>query len=1204
MPSVVPSQQSRQDSQENDDSDAGTHNTPSEPSTSLGRNSKLTIASKRSLPDEDRNGTAEEPITTQNVSKRRKLTPNDSDSDSDAERSNPDTSGENGSVREESGEDDETALSNKEVLIPVAEDYDSDDSETGMADSPDKMRKTVEEIPHARGAIVRVYLENFVTYNKVTFEPGPSLNMVIGPNGTGKSTLVCAICLGLGFSPEHLGRAKDIAEFVKNGNEEAIIEIELKGSPTDEINPTVRRKIKRDGSTQYWIDGKENPHKAIKKLMSHLNIQIDNLCQFLPQDRVVEFANLKPVPLLRETQRAAAPPEVLEDHDMLKQLHALEVGLEVELEHNRQSLGTMEGRQKNLERDVARLRERQALKEHIELLRNSIPFIEFHDIRQNRADVKRQLEACQDQLNEISTEQEPQTRQIEQAEDQLTELKMWLEDEKKNLTSSENELKRERGVVNDLKEEEAKAESDLDSLINSEKRRKADIEKSREQISRYKRTLEDDPGESDSSDLNNRINIVAKEIRAGQIELNTSTDVIDALKAKCDEKKTEVSDIEKWISRMNNISAQKIAALQKASRDSFIVFEWLQKNKDQFNGPVYGPPIVECTVNDPRYQAEIEALLGRGEKLAFTCTSKRDFDILMNTVYGDGRNQRGLGLSEVYLKYIEKGLNEFPRIATRDELSSWGFDGLALDFISGPSEVLSMLCSSIGLNRVGITKSKLSPSQLQSVKMGQKMTRWVADGTSTSIRRRPDYPGTETEINSYIVPPRFFKTVEVDRSRIEEKRQQQNDLNVEIDCLEREMATKGADLQELKQRVSSLVGEKNELQKQKDDMQEARKKYPRIKTLLGNEQDKLAGLEAEGKGFKSKVKRLEALALQTNMSRVIAAAKFSGHVRKYVVQYKAMATAELHAIELSSNLQHYNSWNQSFKDRVESKKKELEELQTHKNEIDHRAKTLREHCRNLLDTFSEEQRNEISNIQSKKTVDELNAEIQQEEVRLEGIYEGNPNAIRQYEARQREIDELRGTIDTKLAELEKLQAKVKRVRSRWEPRIDQLIGNISEAFSKSFEFIGCAGSVRIRKEGKDGRDFENWAIEILVKFREAETMQVLTAQRQSGGERAVSTVFYLMALQSLARAPFRVVDEINQGMDPRNERLVHKRMVKIACKKHTSQYFLITPKLLVGLDYHERMKVLCINSGDWVTEDHVQDPNRYIAAARRQAAGA
>jgi chromosome segregation ATPase len=44
-----------------------------------------------------------------------------------------------------------------------------------------------------------------------------------------------------------------------------------------------------------------------------------------------------------------------------------------------------------------------------------------------------------------------------------------------------------------------------------------------------------------------------------------------------------------------------------------------------------------------------------------------------------------------------------------------------------------------------------------------------------------------------------------------------------------------------------------------------------------------------------------------------------------------------------------------------------------------------------------------------------------------------------------------------------------------------------------------------------------------------------------------------MALQSMAKSPFRVVDEINQGMDPRNERVVHHRMVNIACQEHTSQ---------------------------------------------------
>ena len=66
----------------------------------------------------------------------------------------------------------------------------------------DVLRASESTRKHTPGSIVRVKLTNFVTYTAVEFFPGPSLNMVIGPNGTGKSTLVCAICLGLGWGPQ------------------------------------------------------------------------------------------------------------------------------------------------------------------------------------------------------------------------------------------------------------------------------------------------------------------------------------------------------------------------------------------------------------------------------------------------------------------------------------------------------------------------------------------------------------------------------------------------------------------------------------------------------------------------------------------------------------------------------------------------------------------------------------------------------------------------------------------------------------------------------------------------------------------------------------------------------------------------------------------------------------------------------------------
>lgn len=102
------------------------------------------------------------------------------------------------------------------------------------------------------GSIVRVKLENFVTYSFTEFHPGPHLNMIIGPNGTGKSTIVCAIALGLGFPTKILGRAKDIASFVKKGHDEGYIEIELQAR-SGEQNPVIKRVLNRSDNSSAWF---------------------------------------------------------------------------------------------------------------------------------------------------------------------------------------------------------------------------------------------------------------------------------------------------------------------------------------------------------------------------------------------------------------------------------------------------------------------------------------------------------------------------------------------------------------------------------------------------------------------------------------------------------------------------------------------------------------------------------------------------------------------------------------------------------------------------------------------------------------------------------------------------------------------------------------------------------------------------------------
>lgn len=269
---------------------------------------------------------------------------------------------------------------------------------------------------------------------------------------------------------------------------------------------------------------------------------------------------------------------------------------------------------------------------------------------------------------------------------------------------------------------------------------------------------------------------------------------------------------------------------------------------------------------------------------------------------------------------------------------------------------------------------------------------------------------------------------------------------------------------------------------------------------------------------------------------------------------------------------------------VQTRSAEAKRLYKEAQEVARVSKTHQRDLADLLATLADH------------TMEQLEADVDSEKARLELTHGGNANVIKEFEDREKQIQALRRKLADFQNELGKFGDAINEVQAKWEPKLDALVQKISDAFSDSFARIGCAGQVSLDKaEDEDGPDFEQWSIQIHVKFRENENLSLLDSHRQSGGERAVSTIFYLMALQSLSASPFRVVDEINQGMDPRNERMVHERLVDIACAtgenendggRGGGQYFLITPKLLNGLAYKPGMKVLCIVSGEHMPQDY------------------
>eukprot|EP00808_Paulinella_micropora_P031233 g56670.t1 len=152
---------------------------------------------------------------------------------------------------------------------------------------------------------------------------------------------------------------------------------------------------------------------------------------------------------------------------------------------------------------------------------------------------------------------------------------------------------------------------------------------------------------------------------------------------------------------------------------------------------------------------------------------------------------------------------------------------------------------------------------------------------------------------------------------------------------------------------------------------------------------------------------------------------------------------------------------------------------------------------------------------------------------------------------------------------------VEELKGLWVPALKAHIAKIHEYYSKYFASMDCQGSVGLAEDD----DFDKYGLEIKVAFRKNASLLRLTANTQSGGERSVSTMLFLLCLQQVTDCPFRVVDEINQGMDALNERMIFNKIVDTSSQPNNPQYFLFTPTLLPNLYFSPQMKILTVFNG-------------------------
>jgi chromosome segregation ATPase len=135
-------------------------------------------------------------------------------------------------------------------------------------------------------------------------------------------------------------------------------------------------------------------------------------------------------------------------------------------------------------------------------------------------------------------------------------------------------------------------------------------------------------------------------------------------------------------------------------------------------------------------------------------------------------------------------------------------------------------------------------------------------------------------------------------------------------------------------------------------------------------------------------------------------------------------------------------------------------------------------CRSIAAELTTSER-EVQEEVARWDPEKLELESQSLQAQLEMLQGGSGNVIKEYEQRAIKIEQRKAKVDELESSLEALHANILEIRQQWEPELDKLIQQISEAFGENFARMHCVGEVAVHKD----EDFDKWAIHIKVKFR-------------------------------------------------------------------------------------------------------------------------
>ncbi|KAG7554502.1 Rad50/SbcC-type AAA domain, partial [Arabidopsis suecica] len=481
------------------------------------------------------------------------------------------------------------------------------------------------------GTIVRIRLENFMCHSNLEIEFGDWVNFITGQNGSGKSAILTALCVAFGCRARGTQRAATLKDFIKTGCSYALVHVELKNQGEDAFKPEIygdtliiERRISDSTSLTVLKDHQgrkiSNRREELRELVEHYNIDVENPCVIMSQDKSREFLH---------SGNDKDKFKFFYKATLLQQVDDLLQSIGTKLKSANALMDEMEKTIKPIEKEISELLEKIKNMEHVEEitqqvlhLKNKLAWSWVYDVdrqlkEQNEKIMKlrERVPTCQNKIDRKLGEVESLRVSLTEKKaevacliDESTAMKRELECLRQSMKKAarekialEEEYHHKCNNIQKIKDRVRRLERQIGD-INEMTIRSTQVEQSEIEEKLKQLTLEVEKAESLVSSLKEEENMVIEKASAGGKEKEQIEHMIRDHEKKQRNINAHINDLKKHqTNKVTAFGGDRVINLLRA----------IERHHRRFKMPPIGPIGAHVTlVNGNRWASAVEQALG------------------------------------------------------------------------------------------------------------------------------------------------------------------------------------------------------------------------------------------------------------------------------------------------------------------------------------------------------------------------------------------------------------------------------------------------------------------------------------------------------------------------------------------------------------------------------------------------------------------